>query len=221
MNFPSSQNQHLGYALHAPRRPSEPGYAGLDIWLTDKPSGQHFDPVQAAFSIVDANDIHIVCIEHPWSGENHLQVVAGVIDLIDLKGRHIEGFCFGGSLDLERLDEETKLELRSPAPVMVNLGSQPIRLAHAVSILIEEFAILMAQRQAYWEKEPGRFDQRLAAADPLKLYAAFLSAARSRLRGLPPMDDEAQTAAMHILRHEIDAITELIPGFELGLNDLL
>ena len=221
MNFPSSQNQHLGYALHAPRRPSEPGYAGLDIWLTDRPSGQHFDPTQAAFSVVDTNEIHFVCIEHPWGGENHLQVVAGIIDLIDLKGRHIEGFCLGGSLNLERLDEETKLELRSPAPVLVNLGSQPIRLAHAVSILIEEFTILMAQRRAYWEIEPGRFDQRLAAADPFKLYAAFLPAARSRLRELPPMDNAAQTTAMHILHQEIDATAELIPGFELGLSDLL
>ena len=221
MNTPTPRLEHSGYALLAPRRASEPGYAGLDIWLSDQPSGLHFDPAQAAIYAAGTHGIDFLCIENPWAGENHLQAVAGPLDLIDHKGHHIEGFCFGGSLTLLRQGQETKIELRSPAPILVNLGAQTVRLARTAATLMEEFSILLAQRQAYWEREPGMYEQRLAAVDPLKLYAACLSAAQQRLRALPAIGDEAHTAALHTIHLEIDATAELISGFELELSDLL
>ncbi len=221
MNNPSPKIEHSGYTLHAPRRASEPGYAGLDAWLSDRPSGLHFDPVQASIYAVGKHGIEFLCIENPWPGETQLQAVAGPLDLIDHRGHHMEGFFFGGSLTLLRQGPETKIELRSPAPILVNIGAQTVRLARTASILIEEFTILLAQRQAFWERDPGMYDQRLTAVDPLKLYAACLTEAYRRLKELPQNGEEAQTAAIHSLHLEIEATAEIIPGFELGLSDLL
>ena len=43
--------KQLGYTFSPKRRPSEPGYSRLDILITPKPSGLHFDPKSVTLTI--------------------------------------------------------------------------------------------------------------------------------------------------------------------------
>lgn len=214
-------NDHPGFVLLPSRRPTEPGYAGLDIWLLEQPTGRHFDPSQIVLYTAGEHGIDYSSLEHPWSGETQLTAVCGPIDLIDHKGHHIEGFTFGGSLEIETKRTETKAVLRSPAPILLNTQTQTIRAEQAVSLLIEEFNILLARRKAFWQDNAEELEQRLAAANPLHLYAAFLPIVYQRFKNLPPSDDQAQLSAQHSLHVEMEAVAELIPGFELSLASLL
>ncbi len=220
MSDQTSHTDHPGFSMLPARRASEPGYAGLDIWICEKPSGLHFDPEKVSIYAAGKNGVDNLCLEHPWSGETRLQAVAGRLDLQDFRGHHLEGFCFGGELSVSVSNLETRLALRSTAPILLNTSGQALRPLRAASILIEEFSIVMAERHAYWEQTPGEFERRLAAAEPLKLYAAFLAEVRSRLKALPAPDDNI-LAALHILRLESDAAAEQVPGFELPLATLL
>ena len=107
----------LGYILYPPRRPHEPGYPRLDVILRSTPTGQHFDPLSVYLDVATANqEVNRLTVEHPWSDQDDYTVCAGIVDLIDQKGKHLDAFTFGGALHIQTEEERTLLVLTSPAP---------------------------------------------------------------------------------------------------------
>ena len=209
-------DQGYGYIMAPARRRSEPGTGKLEVFLEETPSGEHFDPESVLISVRDEQGgITHLSIEHPWAGEKELKICAGPFDLVDRKGKHVEGFTYGGTLHIEVGENATKLSLDSPAPIL----DRPF---HALAnLLAEESEILLAQRQAIMHNEEV-FEQRLAVVEPLALYRACLEALQERLRHLPQDGDELMLKFKHMVKEERQVVDELLPGLhEAGLNELI
>jgi hypothetical protein len=196
-------NQDLGYILYPPRRESEPGYSRLDVILRDIPTEHHFDPLEVHLDVAALEeDVLSIMLEHPWPRREKYQACAGMVELIDRKGKHLEVFILGGSLQVEPEAEHTTLILASPAPIFLPAES-PLD-----ELLVEEAEILFAQRHATREITPGVYEKHLVEAPPLELYHAVLMAIRERYRLMPPSENELTLKLKHILREEIKALEE-------------
>jgi hypothetical protein len=209
-------DSNYGYILAPGRRQSAPGAAKLQVFLEDTPTTEHFDPKSVMISAFnDHGGVYHVTIEHPWPSERELRICAGPFDLVDRKGKHIEGFTYGGRLEIEVSDHSTSLTLDSPAPILV-------RPHHALSnLLAEESEILLAQRRATIIDEEA-LEQHLADADPLKLYRACLQALQERLQHLPLSDDQLMMKFKTMVRQERQAVEDILPGSsEAGLDELV
>jgi len=191
----------LGYTLYPPRRPHEPGYPRLDVILRLTPTGQHFDPLKVHLDVATANqDVTCLAVEHPWSDKDDYTVCAGIVDLIDHKGKHLYAFTFGGALHIQNEEEHTLLVLTSPAPILLPAESPLDQL------LVDEVKIVLAERQAIRGVEPGLFEKLLIAASPLELYHAISVAVLERYHRLHSSDDDLVLKLEHTLRVEIEAV---------------
>lgn len=206
----------FGYYLMPARRHSEPGAAGLEVFLAQNPSEEHFDTEEV---LVQARDEHngvvSLSIEHPWNGERELQLCAGPFDLIDRKGKHMEGFTYGGALHIEVGEHGTKLTFNSPAPILV-------RPFHPLANwLAEETEILLAQRRAKFPDDET-FAHHLAVAEPMTLYRACLEALEERLHSLPQDDNELMWKFKHMVKEERHYVEELLPGlYDKDLDEMI
>lgn len=215
--MPDSQSDHLGYELYPPRRRSEPGYSRVDVWLSDRVSGKHFDPRQLRLPVVDEiGYVNWMMIDHPYTGASRLRLCAGPIDLIGYAEKRLEIFSFGGELAIERYDESTLVVLKSESPFLVrfNVDAAPI-------LLIEEAELLLALRRGVWDEHPGEFDRRLSIAEPLELYHAILQNIRIRLKGLPQARTESERHLLHQLRLECESIAKQAQMDLRSLDDIL
>lgn len=193
----------LGYLLYPRRRPTEPGYPRLDVILRSIPSEAHFDPLQVFLTVADSiQGVVPLTLEHPLSRNETYAVCAGPVDLIDRKGKHLDLFTFGGTLQIEPEEEHTLLIFTSPAPILLTTESPLDRL------LVEEAEILLAERQAAREVTPGLYDQHLEEVPPLELYHAMLAAIQERYRHLPLSENEVTLKFKHTLREELEATEE-------------
>lgn len=200
----ASETSHLGYVLSPPRRHNEPGYSCLDVWLTDLPSGLHFDPRQLRLLTQDeSGDLGWTTIEHPNIGAGRLRACAGPVDLIGFGEKRLEVFTFGGELVVKTEEEYTLAVLSSEAPILARVSS------HAESVLLmEEAEVLLALRRGVWDEQPGEFDRRLMAAEPLELYHAFLETILTRMKSLPRLRGESDQHLLYQLRLEVDYLEE-------------
>jgi hypothetical protein len=191
----------LGYILYPPRRPHEPGYPRLDVILRSTPTGKHFDPLRVHLDVVvSQQDVTCLAIEHPWSDKDNYTACAGIVDLIDQKGKHLDAFTFGGALHIQTEEEHTLLVLTSPAPILLPAESPLDQL------LVDEVKIILAERQAIREVEPGLFEKLLIAAPPLELYHAISVAVLERYHRRHSSDDALVLKLEHTLRVEIEAV---------------
>ncbi len=198
-----NQEHHLGYVLYPPHRRSEPGYAGLEVWLSDQVSGLHFDPVYLRVPVADEAGMSWQNIDHPYHGENHLRLCAGPIDVMGFGEKRLEAFSFGGELTIEPGEEASQAVLSSPAPILVRTSSRTASI-----LLMEEAELLLALRRGVWDEHPGEFDRRLSAAQPIELYHAILESMLARLKELPMTLSEAEQHLLHQLREECREIEE-------------
>ena len=211
------QEPHLGYVLHPARRPSEPGYSRLDVWLSDQVSGLHFDPRQLRLPVVDeSGDLSWVMIGHPHYGADKFRMCAGPVDVTGFGDKRLEAFTFGGELVVETGDESTLAVLSSNAPVLVRVSS------HAEAILLmEEAELVLALRRGVWDEQPGEFDRRLLAAEPLELYHAFLVTILMRIKSLPRVQSESEQHLLYQLRLEAENIEERAESAWRSLEEIL
>lgn len=215
-NFnPPKASVPLGYLLGTTNREHAPGHPTVDIWLAETPSQRHFDPEQVRLNCFIEAHVDALAIEHPWSGERTAPLAAGMLILIDRKNKHIDGFLFGGNMEIEVESSFTHIHLSSPAPIMLRRNDHP-----EINLLIEEACILLARRRAVWAEHPEELEQRLFHTDPLTLYAAFLISINHNFDQLPPSDDETLLKARYIIHREFDVISRQLPGFELPLENL-
>jgi len=212
-----SQAPHLGYVLYPARRHSEPGYSRLDVWLSDTVSGLHFDPVQMRLPVADeSGGLSWVTVGHPHYGANRLRICAGPVDVIGFGDKRLEVFTFGGELVIEAGDESTLAALKSEAPILVRVGS------HAAAILLmEEAELILALRRGVWDEQPGEFERRLLAVEPLELYHAFLETIRARMKGLPRIQNESDQHLLYQLRLEVEHIEVQANFISRSLEEVL
>jgi hypothetical protein len=211
-------DHELGYILFPPRRPTEPGYARLEVTLREQPSQHHFDPNQVHLLAASENagaspDVGVgtLKISHPWLGACQWRLCAGQVDLLDRKGKHVDLFTFGGDLIIEKVDEDsTHLSLSSEAPFLLAQSH-----TSSANLLIQEVEIQIAQLRADWCRAQENFDDCLACVAPFELYRMCLAAILERFEQLP-YRDEAVSRLRHVLQDEMTVI-----GFPIStLTDL-
>jgi hypothetical protein len=190
--------ENYGYLYYPPVHPGEIGAPRLDICLRSTPSGEHFDPEIVSFPIVNEHgDPQKLDVYHPWDYGLEYRLTAGRLVMSDRRGKHFDAFLYGGQLSLTIHAAETVCVVTSPAPIL-NLAP-PL---NAGDFLATESEIVLAERRAYWEKQPEEFDRRLAAAEPLELFHAILEALRAKFKQFPPTDNEILIQFVHYLNEE-------------------
>jgi hypothetical protein len=195
-------SQEYGYLLYPPRRPSEPGHSGLEVYLRQQPSQHHFDPDQVhLLAATSEGGLETMKISHPWMGVNQWRACAGQVDLLDRKGKHVDLFTFGGELQVDKIDDHsTQVILKSEAPILLSQSH-----TSSINLFIQEVEILLAQSRAEWCRERESFDHCLACLEPFDLYRMCLAAISERFRQLPHRD-EATAKLFHILQNEIAVV---------------
>lgn len=162
----------FGYDFQPADADRFPGHPQLDIVLRDEPTQRHFDPEQVHFDIAHSGRVEALTVSHPWTGPRQFRVCAGRIYIDDRKQKRVEAFSFGGSLEITAKPDLTLCRLTSTAPIfdLVDLDSLSTAIA-------TEAEVLLAERRADWDpKHPHTFEQHLATAVPLELYACCMVA---------------------------------------------
>lgn len=194
----------LGYDFHPGTANRFPGHLQLDVTLWELPTQRHFDPELVKFEISDRGQPESLTITHPWTGPRQFRVCAGRIYIDDRKHKRVEAFSFGGALEITSKQELTICRLRSTAPIfdMVELDSLSTTIA-------TEAEVLLAQRRADWDPQhPHTFDQHLATAVPMELYACCLTAMHDKVTHYREHHDHLYHQLIHFVTSEIKLLQQ-------------
>jgi hypothetical protein len=187
------------------------------VWLSDRVSGLHFDPLQIRLPIAgESGGYNWGTIDHPYIGARRLHICAGPVDVMGYGEKRLEAFTFGGELVIQPEEEYTLATLDSEAPILVRVGSQM-----AAVFLMEEAELLLALRRGVWDEQSEEFDRRLLAAKPLELYYAFLQTIRVRMKALPRASTESDLHMLYQLHLEIENIEEQLHSTGRSLEEIL
>ena len=203
--------QELGYGFFDRVRPTSPGYAKLNVSLLDESGPSYFSPEYLRVSIINEQDkLEHLTIYHPWEDTESYRLGVDRAVLRDYKGRTIEVFTFGGTLEIVDMGSHTICSLSSPAPILE---------------LVEEFSItnlLALETEStiaeYQDRQDAEiFERWMAQADPLKLYAASIKAIEQELLALAA-PDVTQVQLLRLVSTEIKALSA--NEFRDGLPEL-
>lgn len=204
---PSTWEEELAYFFWPGVRHSDPGHPRLKVKLLAAPAGQHFEPEYLDLQIKSLDgpspSIQALKVYHPWTSAPIIPVAAGCLTIVDWNKREVEGFTFGGALQIENQERFTLCTLESPAPIIdLKDGSEIARM------LVEETEGLLARRRAVWIGKEDEFDRRLALIEPFELYICCLNALRnyfdsSHYKSLPHV-----LRFLHFIHTEISALQE-------------
>ena len=189
---------HLGYLFHYPQFDQHEPFR-LDISIASVPTNQHYDPEKVEITVLERDNENLarLVVEHPWkSGENY-RVCAGVIRMIDRKGKVEEAFTFGGNLSIALESTATSLVITSPAPIYKITNTSRV-----FELLRDEYEIMLAERRAHWIDSPGEFERKLMEVEPMVLYQSML---RSLIHKLENMHNKGLVAedALHYLHSQV------------------
>ena len=181
---------HLGYLFHYPQIGQDEPFR-LDICIAETPTEQHYDPEKVELTVVsyDQERVEHLKVKHPWNSRPDYRVCAGVVRLLDRKGKVEEALTFGANLSIDPGEETTCLIITSPAPIIKITDTTALN-----ELLRDEIEILWAERRAHWLAKPGEFDKRLIEADPLLLFKASLNVMIDKFdssKRKEPLDHEA------------------------------
>lgn len=180
MNNPCLSNGELGYQFIPFEHRDSIGFKDLVINITEKQTGEHFDPVHvnipAAFG--GNKSYEQLTVFHPFTAASELQLAPGIITIKDRKGKKEEAFSFGGKVHIDVQPCCTTCRLVSSAPILYSNHSNKI-----IQSLIEEIQILLAEQLASWIPDEEAFKRKLMACDPLILYTAILSNIKAQFSG--------------------------------------
>jgi len=180
----------LGYQFYPPEHQPCVGHPRLDIILAGKPAQEHFDPEFVVLTAaLHVEGITAIKVSHPWHGSERLHVCAGRVTVTDRTGKDVHAFTFGGTMRLDSSPESTLCVLTSSAPILDLAG-----LHCRTQELADEIETLIARRRAFWSRQPNKYEQRLASADPVMLYLAGLTAIEAKLEAITL---EHRTATHH------------------------
>ena len=213
----------LGYSFLPTAEPHDIGHAQLTVVIRPAPTEKHFDPEVAVCTVAvtsggtASGGVMPLRVHHPWILDTPYRVCAGHIRLEDRKGKQVTAFTFGGELHIDSDVHRTICHFTSPAPIL-----EHSRQRDTLEVLLgEEVEILFAERRAAARNQADGFDHRLAAADPLQLYLACLSALRDKIDQWPAWEEPIHAEFKHFLHTtlenrsadaaiEIPALTDLL-----------
>ena len=176
-------DEQLGYCFHPPLDAYAIGHPQLDVVIRPAPTGEHFDPASFVCPVISGGAASRLHVMYPWTQETAFHVCAGEITVENARHDRVTGFTFGGTLRIDSDARRTVCQLASPAPLLEHARE----LSSLPELLIEEVQILFAERRA--TQDDDAFDRRLAAADPLQLYRACLTALNEKFAHFPATDD--------------------------------
>lgn len=170
----------LGFVFYPPANSQAAGHPQLDINLYETPTGEHFDPHTLNIMVNDPlKGIQRLTLYHPVDVTDY-QVCLGRIILVNFVNKAIEGFSFGGSLQIQNYSDRSLCQLTSNAPIF-DLG----QFAEDEMELVCQYEAELARLRATWQSEDLEFEQRLAAFDPKTLFLALTVSVQQRMHQLP------------------------------------
>lgn len=217
----------LSYVYYRPQHPKALGSPRLDIVIYDAPTKRYYDPNQVNLTIISRRGtLQSLTVRHPWPCGREYRVAAGRVTLSDRESEKVQAFSFGGSLRIQSQLANTTCSLESPAPILrVGRADYPIiRLGRAhdfETLLAVEVEVELAKRRAARLPDLDVYENRLAAADPLTLYAACLRTLREKFEHFPLREMHNDFA--DFLRSEMRTLHRagLGPSRVIELDDLV
>ncbi len=170
-----------GYYYHPSKYTPPLGHPQLDIYLVDEQTERFFDAHGVEFLVFEKERSSILKVVHSqqsgiFSGTYH--VCAGRILIYDHAGDEVEGFSFGGDLEIVWSGDYTRCTLTSSAPIF-SLSTDPQSVNE---IIFSEIEAVLAEKRAERHKKGGeKFYKRLCEIDPMKLCVATFNAMLIRL----------------------------------------
>ena len=213
------EKQQLGFWFYPGEDPEAPGGNRLDILIKDKPTLLHFDPEKVILDVKEKGAYkERMKIMHPWDFEQSYEVVPGMIEIVDRKGKKEESFTFGAKLEIDGGESETKCVITSPAPIL-----KMDRVESMVEMLIEEVEILFAERSASMLAEHRTFEEHLIRANPLQLYIACIQSLIERFDRLKSKGNVRIQDFSNFLHQERRRLknNDMLPGELPTLNQIL
>ena len=199
-----SNDPDLGYDFHPGTADRFPGHPQLDVALWEVPTQRHFDPEQVKLDISDRGQPEVLTITHPWTGPRQFRVCAGRIYIDDRKHKRIEAFSFGGTLEITVKQALTTCHLRSTAPIF-----DMIELDNLSTTFATEAEGLLSERRADWDPQhPHTFEQHLATAVPLELYAGCLTAMHDKFAHYHEHHDQLYHQLIRFVASEIKLLQQ-------------
>ena len=205
-----NEEPKMGYWYH--HSGHAPGALRLDIAISKVPSGMHFDPSVVHLAVkCNQDSIERLAIHHPWTFANTYQACAGLVEIVDRRGKKEEAYTFGGSLTIKSQDTVTTCVLESPAPIL------EISSANSISMMfIEEIEILFAKRKAVLLYESHNYEELLANADPLALYLACLKDLDEKFDNFNHKEDPRILQFINFLHAEKKRLKDESHAFDLS-----
>lgn len=171
--------EHQGYYFH-PHHYSFPlGHPQLDFDLLAQPGERSFNLKLAQMRIWEDDNLRQETLSHLVRQPGKLQVFPGRFSMQTFDGQAVNGFCFGGELQIIHFPDFTRCHLTSSAPI----GSLSGKVDAPQTILFNELAALVAKERA-GVKNDEFLARKLANADPFQLFVASLAALDARAKKL-------------------------------------
>ena len=213
------EKQQLGFWFYPGEDPDAPGGNRLDILIKEEPTLLHFDPEKVILDVKEKGaSKERLKIMHPWDFEKSYDVVPGMIEIVDRKGKKEECFTFGAKLEIECSESETKCVITSPAPIL-----EMDRVKSMVGMFIEEVEILFAERSASLLTEHRTYQEHLIRANPLHLYIACIQSLIEKYDRLKMKGDVLIKDFSDFLHQERRRLNnnDMLPGEIPTLNQIL
>lgn len=191
--------------LADPDLPDRPGPARVLVALRDRPTFRHFDPERIEYWRTEAGRGRAATLTRTSRVPLATPFAWGTIRIVDRLAISNEYLTFGGELIADVLDGMTVAVFTSDAPILRRGGhSQPWdpgadRLGAFFGRLLLAVDLL-----------PG-FEARLASAEPLGRYAAFIADLVDRYRPTRALRDQ-DPAVWTLLHAEAERVAREHPG---------
>lgn len=192
-----SHEPDLGYVFYPPLKEAIFGGTRFDVIFHEQPTLRHYDPQSLRCTISRSERIETMLI-HYATLPDHYRIIAGRIILVDRVNKHIEAFCFGGTLDILRHQQETICIFQSPVSIL------DLNTYHSSDMLMSnEVEILIAERRADWDPHhPHDFEMHMAQLDPELLYVSCLETLITKFADHPLLIDPVYREFLHLLQQE-------------------
>lgn len=192
-----SQEPDLGYVFYPRKEEDLFGNLRMDVIFHEQPTLRHYDPQSTRCTVARHGSSETLLI-HYGTPPDHYQICAGRILISDRVAKHVEGFCFGGTLDIFHRPQETICVFQSPVPIL------DMNTYHSTDMLLaNEVEILIAERRAAWDPQhPHDFTAHLAQLDPTTLFITSVDALTAKFANHPLLIDPVYRQFFHMLEHE-------------------
>jgi len=162
--------------LASPDLPDRPGPARLLVAIRSTPTLRHFDPELVEFWVSEESRGRPATISYATTMPLERDFSWGLIRITDRLHVSNEYLTFGGRLAANTVDGALVIVFTSPAPLLRRGGHSQVWDPPA-----EWMAAFFARLMIAVDYAPG-FEARVASADPLVRYAAFVGDCTARFR---------------------------------------